>query len=165
MTDQPAPRMAVQRTAKATIRTRIWLDISLFVGFFLLSAPQTTGIPFHEWAAVVFIPIFITHVVLDWVWIKRVFRRSQRPRTGEVRFNRTFDILLFVDMVVVIYSGFLVSESLLPSLGFEPAERDFWFTIHDVGANLLILLVGIHIAMHWPWVKRNVFKIRPVRTA
>lgn len=39
-----------------------------------MSAPQTTGIPFHEWFTVVFIPIFIAHIVLDWAWIKRVFR-------------------------------------------------------------------------------------------
>ena len=150
---------------KASIATRVWLDIALFVGFFALSAPQTTGIPLHEWFNVVFIPIFITHIVLDWAWIKRVFRRSERRRSGEVRFNRTFDVLLFVDMVVVIYSGFLVSESMLPSLGFEPAESDFWFTLHDIAANVLILLVGIHLAMHWPWVKRNFSKILPAGAA
>ena len=85
--------------------------------------------------------------------------------SGEVRFNRAFDILLFVAMVIVIYSGFLVSESMVPSLGFVPTESDFWFAIHDVGGNLLILLVGIHLAMHWPWVKRNISKIRLLRAA
>ncbi len=148
---------------KASIKTRVWLDIALFVGYVLLSAPQSTGIPFHEWFTVVFIPIFISHIVLDWAWIKRVFRRSERERTGEVRFNRAFDIVLFVAMVIVIYSGFLVSESMLPALGFEPAESDFWFTIHDAGGNLLILLVGIHLAMHWPWIRRNVTRIVPTR--
>lgn len=153
--------MAVQPRARASIATRVWLDISLFVGYVLLSAPQTTGIPFHEWFTVVFIPIFIAHIVLDWTWIKTVFRRSDRKRRGEVRFNRAFDIVLFVAMVVVIYSGFVVSEAMLPALGFEPEASSFWFTIHDAGGNLLILLVGVHLAMHMPWIKRNIGRIRP----
>ena len=156
MTDQPV----LQRAAKASIATRVWLDIALFVGYFLLSAPQATGIPFHEWFTIAFIPIFISHIVLDWAWIKRVFRKTDRVRTGEVRFNRSFDMLLFLAMVLVIYSGFLVSEAVLPAFGFAVAESEFWFVLHEVSGNLLILLVGIHIAMHWPWVKRNIGKIR-----
>lgn len=146
---------------RASITTRVWVDIALFVGYVALSAPQTTGIPFHEYFTVVFIPIFIAHIVLDWAWIKRVFRPGTQKRTGEVRFNRAFDIVIFIAMVVVIYSGFLVSEAMLPDLGFHPEASDFWFTLHDAGGNLLILLVGIHLAMHWPWIKRNIGRVRP----
>ncbi len=163
MTDQSAS-LAGRSGGRASITTRVWLDIALFIGYVALSAPQTTGIPFHEYFTVVFIPIFIAHIVLDWAWVKRVFRRSDRKRSGEVRFNRAFDIVIFIAMVVVIYSGFLVSEAMLPDLGFQPAQSDFWFTIHDAGGNLLILLVGIHLAMHWPWIKRNIGRIRPSRT-
>lgn len=157
MTGPATSRLA----GKASITTRVWIDIALFVGYVLLSAPQTTGIPFHEYATVVFIPIFIAHIVLDWSWITRVFRRSDRQRRGEVRFNRAFDIVLFVAMVVVIYSGFLISEAMLPDLGIHPAESDFWSSVHDAGGNLLIIGVGIHLAMHWPWVRRNIGRVRP----
>ncbi len=156
--------MTTARAVKrASISTRVWLDIALFVGYVLLSAPQTTGIAFHEYFTVVFIPIFVAHIVLDWSWIARVFRRTGRQRSGEVRFNRVFDIVLFVGMVVVIYSGFMISESILPDLGFDPTVSGFWSTLHDAGGNLLILLVGIHLAMHWPWIKRNIGRIRPAR--
>ncbi len=146
---------------RASITTRVWLDIALFVGYVLLSAPQTTGIPFHEYFTVVFIPIFIAHIVLDWSWISRVFRPSDRKRPAETRFNRSFDIVLFVGMVVVIYSGFMVSESILPDFGIDPNASSFWAGLHDAGGNLLILLVGVHVAMHWPWIKRNIGRIRP----
>lgn len=147
------------------MRTRVWLDIALFVGYVLLSAPQTTGIPFHEYFTVVFIPIFISHIVLDWSWVKRVFRKSDQKRSGEVRFNRAFDIVLFIGMVVVIYSGFLVSESILPDFGIDPGATVFWSNVHNASGNLLILLVGIHIAMHMPWIKRNIGRIRPKQVA
>lgn len=160
MTNQPATALSETR-ARASITTRVWLDIALFIGYFLLSAPQTTGIPFHEYFTVVFIPIFISHIVLDWGWISRVFRRKNRRRSGEVRFNRAFDIVIFVGMVIVIYSGFLISESMLPDLGIDPVATSFWSTVHDISGNLLILLVGIHIAMHWPWIKRNIGRLRP----
>ncbi len=154
---------AVQTGKRASIRTRVWIDIALFVGYVLLSAPQTTGIPFHEYFTVVFIPIFLAHIVLDWSWIVRVFKRTGRERSTEVRFNRVFDIVLFIGMVVVIYSGFLVSESLLPDLGIDPEITSFWASLHNASGNLLILGVGIHLAMHWPWVKRNIGRIRPNR--
>ncbi len=150
-------------TKRASIATRVWLDIALFVGYVALSAPQTTGIPFHEYLTVVFIPIFISHIVLDWAWIRRVFRRSDSTRSGEVRFNRAFDVVLFIGMVIVIYSGFMISESIFPDFGISLAPTGFWQTIHDAGGNLLILLVGIHVAMHWPWIKRNIGRIAPNR--
>ncbi len=143
--------------------TRVWVDIALFVGYVLLSAPQTTGIAFHEYFTIAFIPIFIAHIVLDWSWITRVFKRNPTKRSNEVRFNRSFDIILFVGMVIVTYSGFLVSESILPDFGIDPAATSFWSTTHDVSGNLLILLVGIHVAVHWPWIKRNISRIRPSR--
>lgn len=143
----------------------MWLDIALFIGYVLLSAPQSTGIPFHEYFTVVFIPIFVSHIVLDWGWVRRVFRRSDGTRSGEVRFNRTLDVLLFIGMVIVIYSGFLVSESILPDFGIDPEATVFWSNLHNASGNLLILLVGIHIAMHMPWIKRNIGRIRPNRAA
>jgi hypothetical protein len=165
----PAPataafQMTATRTSpRASISTRVWLDIALFAGYVLLSAPQTTGIPFHEYFTVVFIPIFVAHIVLDWAWIARVFRRSERTRPGETRFNRAFDVVLFVAMVVVIYSGFLISESILPDFGIEPVANGFWAMLHEASGNLLLLLVGIHLALHWPWIKRNLGRIRPNR--
>ena len=150
-------------TKRASITTRVWLDIALFVGYVLLSAPQTTGIPFHEYFTVVFIPIFIAHIVLDWAWIVRVFRRTERQRSDEVRFNRWFDLVLFVAMVVVIYSGFMISESMLTDFGIDPGATSFWSGLHDLAGNLLILGVGVHLALHWPWVKRNIKRIVPKR--
>ncbi|WP_164710063.1 DUF4405 domain-containing protein [Euzebya pacifica] len=150
-------------TARASLRTRVWVDVALLVGYVALSAPQSTGIPFHEYATLVFIPIFISHIVLDWAWVREVFRRSGRRRSGTVRFNRAFDIVIFIGMVVAVYSGFLVSEALLPDLGFNPTTSTFWSTVHDASSNLLIVLVGVHLAMHWPWIKRNVGRILPNR--
>ena len=156
---------AITRHQKASITTRIWVDIALFIGYVLLSAPQTTGIPAHEYGTLVFIPIFIAHIVLDWGWISRVVRRSDRARTKEVNFNRAFDIVIFIAMVVVIYSGFMISESILPDFGIAPTASDFWTGLHDAGGNLLILLVGIHLAVHWPWIRRNIGRVRPNKAA
>ena len=103
--------------------------------------------------------------MLDWTWIRSVLRPSAKKRPGEVRFNRTFDIVLFVAMVVAIYSGFVVSEVMLPFLGFHPEASTFWFTLHDSVSNLLILLIGVHLAMHWPWIRKNIGRLKPRRSA
>lgn len=161
--ESPDSVTAKRSAGRASVSTRVWIDVTLFVGYVLLSAPQTTGIPFHEYVTVVFIPIFIAHIVLDWAWVARVFRGSATKRPAETRFNRWFDVVLFAAMVVVIYSGFMISESILPDFGIEPTANTFWSTLHNAGGNLLILLVGVHLAMHWTWIKRNIGRIRPGR--
>ncbi len=166
---EPAPRRTADDTsAGATGRPHAWRpskrahiisDVAVFVVFLVLSAPATTGLAVHEWLAVPFIPIFLGHLVTSWSWITAVLRRGARPR-GRPRTNRTLDVLLFVVMVTAVYSGFVISVDLLPSLGLDVAPRDFWVSLHSASATLIVPLVASHLALHWRWVRRNVLRRR-----
>ena len=166
---EPAPRGTAGGTSadgpdrppawRPSKRAHIISDVAVFVVFLVLSAPATTGLAGHEWLAVPFIPIFLGHLVTSWPWITAVLRRGARPR-GRPRTNRTLDVLLFVVMVTALYSGFVISVDLLPSLGLDVAPHDFWVSVHSASATLIVPLVAAHLALHWRWMRRNVLRRR-----
>ncbi|MCL6617173.1 MAG: DUF4405 domain-containing protein, partial [Anoxybacillus ayderensis] len=59
-------------------------------------------------------------------------------------------ISLLFSMSGIIVTGILISKVVFPHLlsGENHALRE----IHDVFAKLTLLLVGIHIALHWQWM-------------
>lgn len=83
--------------------------------------------------------------------MSRIFKKLP----GETRFNQIWDMLLFVMMTLVIFSGIIVSEKALPALNIQIAIDPFWRSIHTTSANLLMLMFGVHITMHWKWIISN----------
>jgi hypothetical protein len=124
----------------------------------LVLAPQATGIPVHEWASFLIIIPFFLHLILDWKWIVNITKRLFKRVKGETRFNYVLDWLLFVLFVMATFTGVVISEAALPTLGIPIAIDQFWSSMHDISANLLMVVIGIHLAMHWKWIVTNVKK-------
>lgn len=62
------------------------------------------------------------------------------------------NILLLVNMAIVMMSGLLISEVLLPN--FRYFTNINWLPIHIVSAITTLTIVGIHVGLHWSWVKQ-----------
>jgi cytochrome b subunit of formate dehydrogenase len=143
---------------RSITQIRVWADLIFFIGMVLVLAPQATGIPVHEWASFLIIIPFFLHLILDWKWIvsetKRIFKRTN----GETRFNYGLDWLLFFLFVTATFTGVLISEAALPALGIPMTIDPFWASLHDISANLLMVVIGVHLAMHWKWIVTNVKK-------
>ena len=133
-------------------QVKFYSDIILFVAFIFINIPQTTGIPFHEWFSIFFIAPMMLHILLDWKWIVNVTKRIFKKLPGEVRFNHLWDTLIYVMMVLAFFTGFVISESALPTLGIHVKIDSFWSAMHDIVANLLMVFIGVHLAMHWGWI-------------
>lgn len=131
---------------------KLYVDLGVFLLFLIVSAPQATGVAFHEWISFAFIPVIIVHLLMAWKWIVGITLRVFKKMPGETRFNHLWDILLFIMMTIVIYSGIVISEVALPMLGIPIVADPFWFAIHDITSNIFLLLLGIHLAMHWSWI-------------
>lgn len=142
---------------KKTSRThlRVWLDLAFFIGMVLVLAPQTTGIPVHEWASFLIIIPFFLHLILDWKWIVSVTKRFFKRIPGQTRFNYVLDWLLFFLFVIVTFTGVAISEAALPALGIHITLDPFWSALHNLSANLIMVVIGIHLAMHWKWIVAN----------
>ena len=84
-----------ERDPRARMRTKLLVDVGLFVAFAFVSAPQFTGLLWHEWLSLAFIPVFLVHVLLSWSLIVRVVKRFTKRLGGESRFNTIFDLFSF----------------------------------------------------------------------
>lgn len=142
------------QTAKkmSSNQLKLYADIVLFISFVLVNIPQATGIPFHEWASILFIAPLLVHILLDWKWIVNVTKRMFKRLPGEVRFNHIFDLIIFIMMTLALMTGFVVSEAALPAIGIHVTIDPFWSMMHDLTANLTMVLIGVHLAMHWGWI-------------
>lgn len=149
--------LAQPKRKRSITQIKLYLDLILFVSFILANIPQATGLLFHEWIGLLFVMPLMVHILLDWQWIVNITKRLFKKLPGEVRFNHFWDLIIFVMMVLVILTGTVVSESALPSLGIHITIDPFLQTMHDLTANLLMLFIGVHLAMHWSWIV-NAFK-------
>ena len=136
-------------------KIRLIADIILFVVFVVAFAPQATGIPWHEWISLLAGGILLIHLIINWDWIVQVTKKLFKKLPGETRFNHFWNTLLYLMMIIVMLSGVLVSEAVLPFLGFDIEIDPFWTLLHDLSANLFLIMIGIHLAMHWNWIKHT----------
>ncbi len=90
-------------------------------------------------------------------------RRFLGRTSGAARLNYVVDVLFFIDLVVISLSGLMVSQALLPLLGLAAPGGTFWLVAHALSADLAVVLVAVHAALHWKWIVNAVrrYVLRP----
>ena len=151
-----------QTTAKPNRnRTNMIVDSVIFLGFLLVLAPHFTGMAVHEWLGISLAAGVMTHLLLHWQWLVEVTKRFLRSAQWSARVNYIVNALLFIDVVIILFSGLLISESALPLLGIQLAAGGIWKTLHVTSANLFMLLMGLHVALHWQWIVNMIKRVLP----
>ncbi|HEY4215782.1 MAG TPA: DUF4405 domain-containing protein [Gemmatimonadaceae bacterium] len=139
------------------IRRHAWiaiLDSILLVAFLALSQPgDSTGYQVHEWIGVSFIVLFILHVWASWSWITMTWRRARSGTGPRARLNFLLNSALCVMMVVVITSGLVISQYVLPAVGIRTDDSQRWEQLHNFTSSLLLGVIGLHVALNWSWIK------------
>jgi hypothetical protein len=133
-------------------RINLFLDIGLFSAFLVTTAPHFSGIAIHEWLSIALIGAFVVHLLLHWTWIANTTRRLFGRTTARNRVNYALNAALFIDMVVIMFSGVMISEAALPAFGVTLTPGFTWRRLHDASANLGLLIFALHVAMHWRWI-------------
>jgi hypothetical protein len=146
-------------------RTNLWLDFAIFVAFLVAFEPALTGIAIHEWLSLAFAGAVIVHLLLHWNWITKVLARFFKQLWNSSRLNFALDVGLLVSVVTLMLSGILISRSILPTLGIQLAESRSWRFLHTSSANISLILVGLHFALHWKWIVSTVkrYLLLPVK--
>jgi Domain of unknown function (DUF4405) len=154
--------MNIPAKVKSNTKTKLAIDILIFIGFLVAMEPRSTGIAIHEWLTLASMAAVITHLLLNWNWIVQVTKRFFTLSTIRPRINYILNVLLFIDVVLIMYTGIMISESFVPTLGIALPRSFNMRGLHDTMANLFILLLGLHTAFHWSWIgntfKRYVFQ-------
>lgn len=153
--------MHTTRTEKwapsSKIRTNLLVDIGLVLVFLFLYEPHATGISLHEWLGMVIGSVLMAHLLLHWQWIAAVSKRFFGKTSGQARLNYVLNMALFVTFNVALFSGLMVSESIVPLLGLQSVGGRFWHWLHGFAADMTFWLVAAHIALHWKWLA-NAFR-------
>lgn len=157
--------MASQSAPTHKARTDLLIDAAIFLAFLIALDPHWTGIAIHEWLSIAGTAVVIVHLLLHWDWIVEVTGRFFSKLNGNTRLNWIINAVFFVDFVVIMLSGFFISESALPLLGIATDHHNrFWGQMHDLSANLSLLILGLHVAIHWKWIVSTIkrYILRPV---
>lgn len=140
-------------------RTNLLIDIAIFLAALVAMAPKFSGVAIHEWLSIALGAAIVTHLLLHWQWIVEVTQRLFRGAQASARVNYLLNALLFVDMTVIIFTGLMISRVALPLIGIRTGESGVWHGLHTQSANAFLLLLGLHIALHWSWIVNTVKRL------
>ena len=133
-------------------KTKLWVDILIFIAFLIAMEPHSSGLAIHEWLTLSMTAALIVHLLLSWDWITEISRRFLGKLGGQNRVNYILNWLLFIDGTMIMLSGVMISEVALPVMGIQLPVGFAWRRLHDMSANIGLILLGLHTALHWNWI-------------
>ena len=142
-------------TKKAAIsktKLNLLLDIALFLIFAVTYQAKATGITLHEWLGVGIAAVIVTHILLHWQWVVSITHQFFKKLKAEPRLNYIVNAAIFVSFTTTIFSGLMISHSVLHFFGLEPADSGFWKMLHFTSADATVWLSALHVALHWRWL-------------
>lgn len=154
----------VVRNTPVQTKTKLWLDIIIFIAFLVTMDPRSSGLAVHEWLSLAMLTAITLHLLLSWDWIMVITEKFFSKVGGQNRINYVLNWLLFIDGTLLMVSGVLISEVAAPALGIEFPRGFIWRRLHDMSANLGLLILGLHTALHWNWIANNFnrYLIQPI---
>ena len=130
---------------KKKAAVKIGLDVSMTVLLLLLTGYQFWGDTVHEWMGAGLFFLFILHHILNFNWYNNIRKRTHTPLHI---LELIIDILLFAAMLILMYSGLVISKTVFAFLPIESSlamARRF----HIIGSYWGFLLMSLHIGFHW----------------
>ena len=146
-------------------KTNLIVDASIFTAFLAISNPHLTGNTIHEWLGVSFAAVIITHLLLHWDWIVNVGREFFKKLWHQSRLNFVVNTLFFIVMTGSLFSGLLISKDVMSTLGIQLSVDRNWKSIHTLMSDVSVILLGIHVALHWKWIVSTIgrYMVNPIR--
>ena len=139
---------------------RFILDMILLVWMLGIALHKVTGDLIHEWLSVMLIPLLMLHLLWNWEVIWGTGKQFGNPRfPWRQKFNFIWNILLYTCMGVVMLTGILISRDFLPRLGILIPNDGFMSFIHKRSIFVLYMMLGIHLGMHWNWIRQMVIRL------
>ena len=74
----------------------------------------------------------------------------------------TVNVISFILLIILFITG-LLNWLVLPRGyeargGFLTSLRHFFIAIHEWAAMIFMVLIAVHIVLHWPYIKSNLKK-------
>lgn len=132
--------------------TKLFLDLSAFVALLIVSAPRFTGVAIHEWLAIALSGAIVVHLLLNWNWIVEITTRLVGKSAKNSRFGYFLNWGLFASGIMIMLSGLMISKTVVPFFGLSLPQNMSWRSLHELSTNITMVLMGLHVALHWNWI-------------
>lgn len=124
---------------------KLTTDVLMTLALLFLMGYQFWGETAHEWLGAGMFALFILHHFLNANWHKRLLKGKY---TSSRILTLCVDLLLFAAMLMLMYSGIVLSRHVFAFLpiesGLAPARK-----LHILGAYWGFLLMSVHLGLHW----------------
>lgn len=136
-------------------KTNYVVDLVIGISFLIATAPNATGEPIHEWLSMGLAVMVVTHLLLHWQWIVAITKKIFSKVAWQQRINYILNIGLFIDMTIIMFTGIMISKTVVPLLGLELPNNMTWRSLHGLASDAGVFLIGLHLALHWDWIVRT----------
>jgi len=132
--------------------TKLFLDLGTFTALLIATAPRFTGTAVHEWLGIALSGAIVVHLLLNWNWIVGITSRLFSKVAKGQRFNYFLNWGLFASGIMIVLSGLMISKTVVPFFGLSLPQNMSWRELHSLSTNILLVLMGLHVAAHWSWL-------------
>ena len=142
---------------------KLILDILMFVTLMLLYSKNVISLTFHELTGLIVLFVMLFHVLINGKWVcavtKKMFDKSFSVRTKVLW---VMDFLLLICTLAMLVTSFLISKALLPNF---LSGHNSLIPFHFFFAALLVILLGIHVGLHFKYIANVISKKKKQRKA
>lgn len=120
-------------------------DVLMTLALLLLMGYQFWGETAHEWIGAGMFACFLLHHALNASWHRHLFKGRYTPARV---LTLCVDALLLVAMLMLMYSGIVLSRRVF---AFLPIESGLALArrLHILGSYWGFLLMSVHLGLHW----------------
>jgi len=118
-------------------------DILMTAALPVLMCYSIVGETAHEMIGIAMFGLFILHHILNFSWIKSLFKGKYNLRRSV---NTVVNALVFLCMIGLMYSGIVISKHIFKFLNLGGAMTAR--TIHMLCAYWGLVLMSVHLGMH-----------------
>lgn len=130
-------------TKKAILKMVV--DVLMTAALLFLMTYNMLGDTFHEWLGAGMLVLFLLHHILNFKWSRAIFRGKY---TAYRILQTALVLAILLTMLGSLVSGIILSRYVFTFLGID-GGRSFGRTLHLVCAYWNLVLLSVHLGLHW----------------
>lgn len=138
---------------------KIIIDILLLLITILLQSNNITGRLIHEILGIVIIFLLITHIIINWKWIKSITKNLKKVNI-KTKFMYIISILTFIIYFSSIILGILISERIFK---FKTMNNSNLVISHMILGTLSIIIMFVHILINLDSILIKIIKNKYIK--
>lgn len=135
---------------------KIILDSVMALALLFMYKKGVFGLEFHEVAGVAVCLLFMVHILLNRKWVVAATKSLfSKETSGRVRTCYIVDLLIALSFLGLLVTGLGISKVVFKPIAFLGNAGNPY---HFLFGGLSLILLGVHLGLHWDWIKASVLK-------